>query len=260
MKLKNIRSSRSQKTQAGCDVCGSSKCKPFKTVGEHKYVTCSKCGTIYLTTRQLNLGKKRENTYLEEPELYLSRINPHGTRYMAGCVDHAFNTKISQNKGRLLEIGSGLGHLSYMLFSRGWEVESLELSEDAVKWAEKVFKLPTYPTKIEEFKSDRFDAFVMVEVIEHLYNPLGALHDIIRLGTKNAMIFGTTPNTNSDHWEKSEQDIYQPHDHIVLFNDSSLQTLLKKAGLSDITIDYFGVGEKNDSNLMYSGLIEGNKS
>ncbi len=244
-----------------CDVCGSEKYEIFQKIGEHLYVTCQRCGTIYLTTRELNLINKEDRSYLEDPEAYLSIMNPHGTRYMAGSVDHAFNTKIGRPKGTMLEIGSGLGHLSYMLFARGWEVSSLELSDRAVEWSSKVFKLPVEATMIEDYKGEKFDAFVMVEVLEHLYNPLEALKQISSLGTKRSLLFGTTPNTASDHWPKVKTkeyrpDIYVPDDHIVLFNKDSLHRLLKRAKLKNVTIEYFGVGDKNDSNLMYSAVIK----
>lgn len=238
-----------------CDVCKSSKSVSFRKVNQHDYVKCQKCGTIYLTTRDLNLKKERK-TYLEEPDNYLKIINPEGTRYMAGCVDLAYETKIGGQKGKLLEIGSGLGHLSYTLFSRGWDVSCIELSKEATDWANKVFKLPTHRITIEDFDKKNFDVFVMVEVIEHLYNPLKALKHIQEIANPNAMIFGTTPNTESEHWLKSKQDIYQPHDHIVLFNNSSLLMLLKKAKFKNISIDYFGMGENHDSNLMFSAILK----
>lgn len=245
-----------KKNHKACDVCGGKKSDPFRIVGDHEYVRCVRCKTIYLKTRGLNFQKKRGNTYLEDPNQYLAIVNPHGTRYMAGNFDHAYIEKIGRPKGRLLEIGSGLGHLSYMLFSREWDVMCLELSRAAKDWADEVFKLPSSTSKIEEYKGEKgFDAFVMVEVIEHLYDPLSALKQIRKLATSKALIFGTTPNTRSIHWQKSEQDIYQPHDHIVLFNKDSLFDLLTKAKCKNITITYFGVGNKNDSNLMFSAVI-----
>ncbi|MDQ3123724.1 MAG: class I SAM-dependent methyltransferase [bacterium] len=248
--------SSDKKRAPRCDVCSKKKHKVFREVGEHTYLICENCQTIHLQSRALNFNKIRGDTYLEDPTTYLTIINPHGTRYIAGSVDHAFDQKLKKSKGRLLEIGSGLGHLSYTLFSRGWEVECLELSSKAVNWSNEVFKLPTHTTMIEDFKSAKFDAFVMVEVIEHLYDPLKALMQIRKLAQKPALLFGTTPNTKSLHWRESEQDIYQPHDHIVLFNKNSLYDLLQKAGFKNITIEYFGVGDKNDSNLMYSAVIE----
>lgn len=248
-------------TSLKCDVCSSKKHELFQKIGEHIYVRCQRCGTIYLTTRQINLEGKADITYLEDPESYLSIINPEGTRYMAGSIDHAFNTKIGRPKGRLLEIGSGLGHLSYTLYSRDWDVHSLELSDRAVEWSSKVFKLPVSATKIEDYSSEKFDAFVMVEVLEHLYNPLEALKKIAKLGTKNSLLFGTTPNTASKHWptvktKEYRPDIYVPDDHIVLFNKKSLHKLLTKAKFKNISVDYFGVGDKNDSNLMFSAIIK----
>ena len=251
----------SNSTILKCDVCNSKKSEPFQKIGNHTYVRCQKCGTIYLVTRHLNLEGKDDITYLEDPEAYLSIINPEGTRYMAGSIDHAYNTKIGRPKGKLLEIGSGLGHLSYTLYSRDWDVHSLELSDKAVDWSSKVFKLPVEATKIEDYFDDSFDAFVMVEVLEHLYNPLQALKKITDLGSRKSLIFGTTPNTASKHWPTVKTkvyrpDIYIPDDHIVLFNKESLHKLLAKAKFKDITIEYFGVGDKNDSNLMFSAVIK----
>lgn len=248
-------------TAPKCDVCSSKEHALFQKIGEHIYVRCQRCGTIYLTTRHLNLKDKVDNTYLENPEEYLNIIDPEGTRFMAGSVDHAYNTKIGRSKGRLLEIGSGLGHLSYMLFSRDWDVHSLELSDKAVDWSSKVFKLPVFATKIEDYSAESFDAFVMVEVLEHLYDPLKALKKIASLGAKNSLLFGTTPNTASKHWpikkiKGNRQDIYVPDDHIVLFNKESLHELLTKAKFKNITIDYFGGGAKHDSNLMFSAVIK----
>lgn len=256
MKLLN----KSKDSTNNCDVCGSKKNEVFQKIGKHIYVTCQRCGTIYLTTRHLNLLDKQDRTYLEDPDSYLSIINPHGTRYMAGSIDHAFASKIGRPKGRLLEIGSGLGHLSYMLFARGWDVSSLELSDKAVEWSSRVFKLPVEATMIENYKGEKFDMFVMIEVLEHLYNPIEALQKISSLGTKKSLIFGTTPNTASEHWPKEKTkeyipDIYVPDDHIVLLNKDSLYKLLKRAKFKDISIDYFGVGKKNDSNLMFSAVI-----
>lgn len=240
----------------GCDVCGSRKKELFLKIGKHQYEKCLKCGTIYLATRNLNLTKKRDHTYLENVDAYLSIINPHGVRYMAGNIDHAYATKIGSEKGKLLEIGAGLGYLSYTLFARDWDVTSLELSSEAIKWSEKVFKLPVEEVKIEDYKQGGFKAFVMVEVIEHIYNPLKALKHIKTISAGKALLFGTTPNIDSEHWKSGEQDIYQPHDHIVLFNKKSLTRLLKKAGYKKISISYFGTGEKFDSNLMYSAVIK----
>ena len=34
-----------------------------------------------------------------------------------------------------------------------------------------------------------------------------------------------------------------------------MRNFAKKAGIADLTIEYFGSGEKNDSNLMFAGII-----
>lgn len=240
-----------------CDVCSSRHSAKFMNINKHKYLKCNKCQTIFLSTRELN-SKIHTETYLDDIDGYLSIINPYGTRYIAGHIDEAYSKKVDSKKGCLLEIGSGLGHLSYTLFSRDWEVSSLELSPKAVDWQAKTFKLPIVQKRIEDIKGGPFNAFVMVEVLEHLYNPHKALTNIKKLSFDKSLIFGTTPNTDSDYWGRDLNGIYQPHDHIVLYNKKSLEYLLKDVGIEDITIDYFGSGNDHDSNLMFSGLINKN--
>ena len=108
-----------------CDVCGSKNFEVFRVIEDHTYSTCVSCETIVLLTRGLN--SQQPETYLDDPEQHLNIINPHGTRYIAGNVDNAYLNKVGMPKGRLLEIGSGTGFLSYTLFSRDWDVEQLEL-------------------------------------------------------------------------------------------------------------------------------------
>ncbi len=243
----------SSKIQKGaCDVCQQNDYKKFRSVGKHLYETCQNCGTIILKTRQLNIDTPPD-TYLEDVDQYLSIISPEGTRYMAGNVDHYYQEKIDDQKGDLLEIGSGVGMLAYTLFSRGWEVDTMELSKVASEWQDKVFKLKSFNKPLESHNSGKkYNAVVLVEVVEHFYDPLANLKQIKKLLKKPGMIFGTTPNIKSLHWSNSEQDIYDPTDHIVLFNRNSLKAILQKAGFKDITIEYFGMGDKHDSNLMYS--------
>ncbi len=239
-----------------CDVCKSTQNKDFRIIGKQRYAECLECGTIYSTTRHLN--SKSPETYLDDPEGYLSIINPEGTRYMAGEIDHAYSTKVGKPQGRLLEIGSGLGMLSYTLYSRGWDTVSLELSKPAAEWARKVFKLPVDTSLIEDYRLGgdqfKFNCVVMVEVIEHFYNIQHALKSIKKILKRGGMLFGTTPNIDSEHWKISKQDIYDPTDHIVLFNKESLKKILEDNGFKDVDVKFFGGGSKNDSNLMYSAI------
>lgn len=241
--------------KAECDVCKSKKSDVFLAVDKHTYNLCKKCGTIYLSTRDINKSNdQNEETYLDHLDDYAGIINPHGTRYMAGNVDYFYDKKVNRPKGRLLEIGSGMGFLAYTLFSRDWDVSTIELSKAAVDWQNKYFKLPCQKIMIEDYNEKDFDAIALVEVVEHFYDPLKALNIINNKLVKGGMVFGTTPNTASNHWKNSEQNIYVPTDHIVLFNKENLEKLLKRAKFKDITIQYFGGGYKNDSNLMFAAI------
>jgi 2-polyprenyl-3-methyl-5-hydroxy-6-metoxy-1,4-benzoquinol methylase len=176
---------------------------------------------------------------------------------MAEQLERLWVSKLGTlERGRLLEIGAGTGFFELVALARGWEVEGIELSEGAVEFARKYMHVPIKQSTIEEYTSSHlFDAIVMIEVLEHFRDPLEAIRSLKKLSTGHTLIFGTTPNTDSKHWLTSQQNIYVPEDHLFLFNTKSLQLFADKAGIYDVSIEYFGSGENNDSNLMFAGII-----
>jgi 2-polyprenyl-3-methyl-5-hydroxy-6-metoxy-1,4-benzoquinol methylase len=79
---------------------------------------------------------------------------------------------------RVVDIGSGNGHLCSKLAEKGFQVVGAEYDEQGVEIARKSYpSIPFYRVDVQEdpqlllSREDKFDAAVSTEVIEHLFSP-----------------------------------------------------------------------------------------
>lgn len=235
-----------------CPVCQSQDVTDF--MSSLRYHLCRKCKGVFVHPKNVPADYIANVDYLTNPETYLDILNIHGTSWILGKFEESYGRHIAKPKGSLLEIGSALGHFLLLAYSRGWMPEGIETSLNAKRWADKNLKVTTHHTTLEKFASDKkYDAFVMVEVIEHFYDVTVSLQNIISLSNKPALLFGTTPNINSKSWTE-QSHIYDPNDHIFLFSQESLGILFNSLGIHPLSFEYFG-GPTKDAHIMFSCLI-----
>jgi len=85
---------------------------------------------------------------------------------------------------RILDAGSGLGYLTYALRKAGYDAIGIDISAEAVSKARAAFGGFYYLESVESYASrsqERFNAIVLVEVIEHLEEPLAFMEKAINL-------------------------------------------------------------------------------
>jgi SAM-dependent methyltransferase len=88
----------------------------------------------------------------------------------------------------------------------------------------------------------RFDVISMIEVIEHLPDPLDALQRVVRLLKPGGLLLLTTGNLESPvarrlgiHYRYCAPEI-----HVSLFNPRSLARLYERVGLTPLNVRYQG--------------------
>jgi hypothetical protein len=193
-------------------------------------------------------------TYLTDPEDYIKLIDPKGFIWLLGKFEEAYNRKIGVKKGNLLEVGAGVGYFMMQAFAREWNVEGIETSKASADWANKYLRMDVHNTTIEDFiPVKKYDAIIMIEVLEHFLDAKKALQCCKGLANDSALLFGTTPNTESKYWNK-KRNIYDPDDHIFLFSNKTIEILFSDLGIDSLTIEYFG-GDHGDAHLMFSGVF-----
>ena len=137
--------------------------------------------------------------------------------------------------GRLLEVGSGAGHLLHELLQLGWEVEGIDVDGAAVENARaKGLKASLGTLENLHFPDNHFDAVCMSHVIEHVHDPARLLqecHRILKPGGRLSLI---TPNAQSlcHRMFGSSWFALEPPRHLHIFTRSTMQRILSEAGFN----------------------------
>jgi SAM-dependent methyltransferase len=148
---------------------------------------------------------------------------------------------------KIIEVGSGLGYLTYALKMDGYDISGVDISKVAVE--EAIAKFGNYYSygdifTYKEEKFEYFDIVILTEIIEHINDPipfLQALVDIIKPGGK---IILTTPNRSfypSDIIWATEN----PPIHCWWLSEESIQFMAKQLDLKVNFLDFSKYYKKN---------------
>ena len=114
---------------------------------------------------------------------------------------------INEISGKILEVGSGLGYLTYSLRKEGFDAIGLDISKNAVFHAINSFGNHYLCEDVNKYADDNegeYDAIILTEVIEHLNDPITFLKSLTKMLRIGGIIILTTPNktffSNSDNF------------------------------------------------------------
>jgi SAM-dependent methyltransferase len=128
---------------------------------------------------------------------------------------------------RVLEIGCGLGYLTYALHRAGFDATGLEHSSRAVETAERRFGPHYVCGTLEEYAAGRgpcFDLVILTEVLEHVPAVVPLLEQAVALLTEDGALLVTTPNRSFyDRQVLWETDL--PPVHLWWFGRRSIELL-----------------------------------
>jgi len=150
------------------------------------------------------------------------------------------NTVSNKKEENILEIGSGLGYLTYSLRKAGYNVCGLDISETAVELATKNFG--NFFTAGDLFKyskenKNKYDVIILTEVIEHVESPILFLEAALDLLKKGGKAIITTPNKSlypSDIlWESDFPPV-----HCWWFSEYSMEYIANKLKVELSFIDF----------------------
>lgn len=139
---------------------------------------------------------------------------------------------------RLLEVGSGLGHLVGRL-EPDFKTFGLDLNHWAVARSKSVAKrtaLQTASAQDLPFPDGSFGVVVIKHIVEHLPDPPRAIHEIGRVLEPNGVLILATPNLDSllKPWKGDQWIGYQDPTHSSLKRPDEWLRFVRDAGLSPI--------------------------
>ncbi len=138
--------------------------------------------------------------------------------------------------GRLLEVGSGLGHLAGQLEDT-FETYGIDLNHWAVKQSKAVVnttRLETASAQDLPFADDSFNVVIIKHIVEHLPDPARAIREIGRVVAPGGILILATPNLGSllKPWKGARWIGYQDPTHISLKPPEEWLSLIREAGFS----------------------------
>lgn len=225
-----------------CWFCGGDSSPSFAALSpggrrQFTYLRCRGCGLATLAE-----GPDRRNLdafYATDYELGSAEF-AHGRRSLLSRLRaanfHRMARKIEAmiGKGRILDVGCGSGVFLAALRERGWDVAGVEPHLTAARQLRAHHGIEVHVGTLEEASTDwgSFDAASLLDVLEHLPDPVLALQKVWSLLRPGGVLIVTTPNVDSFEHRLFGRHWYalQPPDHLWLFSSGSLEQLVTRSG------------------------------
>ncbi len=183
---------------------------------------------------------------------YKNNKNSISKRFYSFLI--GFVAALPKNKGRIMDIGCGSGDILFLLNKVGFDAYGLDVSEYAVSLA-RSHNLTNVKVGTEDdmvmYPDNYFDCVRGSHVIEHMADPVGFVNNCYGKIKVGGTLIISTPNINSFNrlifrkYTKCYTDIPR---HLILFSNTSLTKIFKKAGFEKVELTY---------KTMFSDFYEG---
>jgi len=162
------------------------------------------------------------------------------------AVFTAFLDRYAHPGSRLLDVGSGKGYFVALCRRKGIEAEGIEVSREAVQWAEEQHGPWFVEGLIENntIEQSSYDIVTLWDVVEHLPNPKEVLVACARVLKAGGLLFIQTPNVNFHlryarvkrwfRFDRARGTFMELPDHIHHFSLRTLTRLCLEAGFTAI--------------------------
>jgi SAM-dependent methyltransferase len=224
-----------------CPICGDS-CVPHFRIPhpEYPFATsrCPSCGFVFMNPpfSDETLTSFYTGAYYSGSSSF-SYIDERKQEKAAGYVWNARLSNIRRfiKKGNFLDVGCSFGGLLACAEKKGFSPYGIEVSDYSGSYAKKRFGDHIHIGTLEScpFPDSFFSVITMIELIEHLGDPLAALRKCYLLLKPGGMLLVQTADMNG--WQAlnagQEYHYFLPG-HLSYFTADSLEYAAKKAGFS----------------------------
>jgi len=107
--------------------------------------------------------------------------------------------KLKPDRGRLLDVGSGLGHFLKYAERTGWDIEGVEPRIEASRYCLDQFGIKVHTSEFEKWadsQSCRYDVITLWDVLEHVYDPFTFMEKCLDLLLPGGILALAIPNAS----------------------------------------------------------------
>ena len=231
-----------------CPWCGSENAQLhielkdlFLTQEPFKILECKDCGLLYTTPRP---NKDEIGKYYKSDEYYSHQENKEGFIPKVYEKVKSINLKNKYTiatektrKGKILDIGCGVGDFLHTMEQHGWEGTGVEPSEEAKAIAKKRIKAQLFSSEEQEnLTIGSFDVITMWHVLEHVDALRWQIQQLYRLCKPGGRIIIALPNYKSydGQYYKAAWAAYDVPRHLNHFNEETIIKIFEESHLKHI--------------------------
>ena len=225
-----------------CALCGSSSSELLAREWSLGIVQCTQCELVYVSPRVRDPDKNywgdeaaTEGKY--EPIFAGLRRHDRDRNYL----EHWNTIRQFKPDGRVLDVGTHCGFFLRMARGLAWDIQGIEPSPANAELARRKFGLnvTTGYLRHDTFAPESFDIVTMVDVFEHVTDPLNVLDSVRRVLKPDGILFLKVPNAA---WNLLKHrvlvrtlqlkgfDIFDAREHVVHYSQKTLAKMLQATG------------------------------
>jgi ubiquinone/menaquinone biosynthesis C-methylase UbiE len=228
-----------------CNLCKSSNYNQLFQKEGLNIVKCAECDLVFVNPRlDQNYLKDLYSKDYYTGEGFDTTINYDEVHTKGSAndleteIDYNYRmdmiTKYKQH-GTLLDIGCAFGDFLDFAKER-FDIYGVEISPYSGRIAKERFKNRIFNGTIEKanLSSDFFDVVTMIEVIEHLPNPINSLKEINRIMKLDGIVAIQTGDINSmiPRIKGGDWDYIRPKGHLYYFSRKTMRKMLRDNGFN----------------------------
>ena len=226
-----------------CNLCQSKETRHLYTINSYNVVKCNRCGLVYLNPMPCPADI---SIIYDTQDYYCNRSSSSDSStgypdyimlsdHLAFVADELMRPLRDRDKGRLLDVGCGMGIMLKHLRERGWDTWGIDISTYATEYARNQLGMNVYTGAVEktELPQNYFDVVTMVLTIEHVPDPATTLEAIKQLLKHGGIIIvathdidGLVPRLVKQKWRH-----FDIPEHLYYFSRDTLKKMLEKVGL-----------------------------
>lgn len=165
-----------QKVGSECILCGNSERELLIRKEEWTVYRCIQCGLGFLDPRPdpEELGRLYRMSYFKA--MYDSGLAPDSPEMKRRLSQKRHRIRFFRRfkkKGRILDMGCGLGYFLYACREAGYNVEGMDISEDCAAYVRNTLKIKVTTGSLNRIGFDQgtFDVITMWHFLEHSPDP-----------------------------------------------------------------------------------------